>query len=215
MATSTAQTPTLSPSPSTSPIYFWREYNSPYDFLSQWYHSPFTAPTTPCFSPRPPSSQPEKKTTFQTTEQYMMYRKATLFGDEEIAVQILREPEPKRQKALGRKVRGFEEGRWDEWREGIVEEGNWYKFTAAKEATIGGEGKAGRTFTEKPSSLGKKLLQTGERELVEASPYDRIWGIGYGAAKADANRESWGENLLGKALMRVRERLRREIENED
>ena len=58
----------------------------------------------------------------------MMYRKATLFGDEEIAVQILREPEPKRQKALGRKVRGFEGGRWDEWREGIVEEVCWFGF---------------------------------------------------------------------------------------
>ena len=52
----------------------------------------------------------------------MMYRKATLFGDEEIAGKFLKEPEAKKQKALGRKVRGFEGGRWDGWREGIVEE---------------------------------------------------------------------------------------------
>lgn len=52
----------------------------------------------------------------------MMYRKATLFGDMEIGERILREPEPKKQKALGRKVRGFEGGVWDEWKEGIVEE---------------------------------------------------------------------------------------------
>lgn len=52
------------------------------------------------------------------------------------------------------------------------------------------------------------LLATGERELAEASPMDRIWGVGFVEKDAGANRHSWGENLLGKALMTVRERLR-------
>lgn len=52
------------------------------------------------------------------------------------------------------------------------------------------------------------MLATGDRELVEASPDDRIWGIGFEAVKADANRDQWGENLLGLALMNVRKRLR-------
>lgn len=52
------------------------------------------------------------------------------------------------------------------------------------------------------------LLETGDRLLVEASPYDKIWGVGYSAANAAANEGNWGENLLGKALMRVRDRLR-------
>lgn len=92
----------------------------------------------------------------------------------------------------------------------MIEQGNWYKFTSPKESVIGGEGKWGRTSVEKVPSLAKKLLETGERELVEASPYDRVWGIGYGAADAEDSREFWGENLLGKALMRVRDRLRGE-----
>ena len=148
----------------------------------------------------------------------MMYRKALLFKDTEIAAQIMREPEPKKQRALGRKVKGFEHKLWDREKSGIVEEGNWWKFTGTK----GGD-------------LGKKLGETGERELVEvsntsnemarkvlekrlmeaqASPYDRIWGVGYATAHAEANRERWGENLLGKALVRVRERLRSKDEGE-
>lgn len=75
--------------------------------------------------------------------------------------------------------------------------------------------------------MAKALLETGDRELVEvseagyccevtgaddeqASPYDRIWGVGFTAAKADSNRNNWGENRLGKTIMNVRERLRKE-----
>ena len=57
------------------------------------------------------------------------------------------------------------------------------------------------------------LLETSDRLLVEASPYDRTWGVGYSASKAEANRSNWGENLLGKALMRVRDRLRAQENN--
>lgn len=59
-------------------------------------------------------------------------------------------------------------------------------------------------------SLRKWLLATGESELVEASPMDRIWGVGFTEKDAGANRHRWGQNLLGKALMEVRARLREE-----
>ena len=122
--------------------------------------------------------------------QTRMYHKAIEFNDQEIADKIALEPEPYMQKALGRKVKGFDGKKWNAKREKIVEDGNWWKFTQSKEG-----------------DLGKMLLETGDRLLVEASPYDRIWGVGYAATKAEANRDKWGENLLGKALMRVRDRL--------
>lgn len=119
-----------------------------------------------------------------------MYQKAILFNDQEVANRIALEPAPKKQKALGRKVKGFDNRIWNEKREQIVEDGNLWKFTKSKEG-----------------DLKKLLLETGDRLLVEASPYDRIWGVGYSAANAEANQSRWGENLLGKALMRVRDRL--------
>ena len=122
-----------------------------------------------------------------------MYQKAILFDDQETAAEITIEPEPSKQKALGRKVKGFNNKTWNKKREQIVEDGNWWKFTRSKEG-----------------DLRELLLKTGDRSLVEASPYDRIWGVGYAAARAEANRGSWGENLLGKALMRVRDRLHAE-----
>jgi ribA/ribD-fused uncharacterized protein len=76
----------------------------------------------------------------------------------------------------------------------IVEEGSWHKFTIATNA----------------DELQEQLLATGDKELIEASPLDRIWGVGYSPQKAEANRAKWGQNLLGQALMRVRDRLRAE-----
>ena len=128
--------------------------------------------------------------------QLRMYNKAIVFDDQEVAEKIALEPEPGKQKALGRKVKGFDNKIWNAKREKIVEDGNWWKFTKSKE-----------------SDLRKMLLETGDRLLVEASPYDRIWEVGYSAANAEANRGNWGENLLGKALMRVRDRLQAEEGN--
>ena len=119
-----------------------------------------------------------------------MYQKAILFNDQEVADMIALEPAPEKQRALGRKVKGFNNKKWNTKREKIVEDGNWWKFTQSKE-----------------DDMKKLLLETGDSLLVEASPYDRIWGVGYSAANAEANQGGWGENLLGKALMRVRDRL--------
>jgi len=126
------------------PIFFWREYGNPYGFLSQWYPSTFTAPSP---------NEGKGELTFLTTEQYMMFHKAMLFNDTLIANQIMLEPEPRKQKALGRKVKGFEGKEWKGNRERIVEEGNWWKFTQSKE-----------------ERLREMLLETGNRELVEVQP---------------------------------------------
>ncbi|KAK4495789.1 hypothetical protein PRZ48_013057 [Zasmidium cellare] len=163
---------------SSSPLFFWREFETPHGYLSQWYECPFVV----------------EGVTYQTAEMWMMIQKAKLFGDEETAQKMMKTTIPSEHQALGRKAKGFERGKWDEHKSRIVEEGNYHKFTKSKEE----------------EGLLKKLLETGERELVEASPTDRIWGVGFGAADAEANRKDWGENRLGKAIMNVRERLRDE-----
>jgi ribA/ribD-fused uncharacterized protein len=104
--------------------------------------------------------------TFVTAEQFMMYHKVMLFGDAETAEAVMAERDPRKQKALGRKVRNFDDEKWEDERERIVEEGNWYKFTCA---------------TEKPG-LKERLLSTGDRELVEVS----VWEGGDGTWKSAA-----------------------------
>lgn len=129
---------------------------------------------------------------YQHLEQYMMARKAKLFHDAKRYTRILRADSPRECKDLGREVAGFSEDIWNEEKFEIVKEGLREKFT------------------QNPGLL-KKLLATGERILVEASPLDRIWGIGLDEKNAKRTPpQDWpGENLLGKALME----LRRELEN--
>ncbi len=90
--------------------------------------------------------------TFLTTEQYMMYQKAIVFKDDEIANKIILEPNPRKQKGLGRKVKGFDPKKWDKEKQKVVEDGNWWKLTQPKEG-----------------NMRKMLLGTGHRELVEVS----------------------------------------------
>lgn len=129
---------------------------------------------------------------YPTAEHYMMASKARLFDDEERLRQILGAETPDRAKALGRKVQGFDQARWDAAAFSIVVKANLAKF--------------GRH-----APLKAFLLGTGERVLVEASPVDHIWGIAM--AEDDpraANPREWqGRNLLGFALMAVRAELAR------
>ena len=135
--------------------------------------------------------------TFCSLEQWMMWRKAILFGDYEIAEQIMKIDSSNKQaqtliKKLGRQVRGFREKVWVAEREKNVEVGLYNKF-------------------KQNVSLRDQLLATDDSLLVEASPYDRIWGIGFNAVDAERVPQSeWGLNLLGKLLMKVRDRLRLE-----
>ena len=136
--------------------------------------------------------------TYCCMEQFMMANKAKLFHDEEIREQILQCSDPKQIMALGRKVRNFDGNIWNEVKYSIVLNGNYFKFSQNPEL---------RDF----------LLSTGDSILVEASPYDGIWGIKMGQTDENVlNPLKWkGENLLGFALMEVRDEIRRVWKNAD
>jgi ribA/ribD-fused uncharacterized protein len=127
---------------------------------------------------------------YTSAEHWMMAAKARLFGDEASVPLILAARTPAEAKALGRRVAGFDEDRWAAERFELVVTGNVAKF---------GQDPALRAY----------LLGTANRVLVEASPRDRVWGIGLGAAnEAATDPQRWrGLNLLGFALMEARERL--------
>ena len=128
--------------------------------------------------------------TYPAAEYWMMAEKARLFGDAGALDAVLRAPTPAAAKAAGRAVAGFSEPAWAAVRFRTVVAGNVAKFTQNED-------------------LGRYLASTGSRVLVEASPLDRVWGIGLTEDDERARSPSrWrGGNLLGFALMEVRERL--------
>lgn len=144
-----------------------------------------------CLSNWYPAAFTLEGTRYATTEHYMMAHKAKLFDDMATYHRILAAKTPKEAKALGRAVQGFDDQIWTTHRVDIVVTGNEAKFS-------------------QHAPLKDFLLSTGEKVLVEASPYDTIWGIGMAADDPHVTRpETWrGLNLLGFALMEVRRRLR-------
>ena len=143
----------------------------------------------------------------------MMYHKALLFNDTDMASEILATPSPKTARSLGRKVTPFSDETWAANRERIVTEASIAKFSrpVSEEGFRRGDGdEAGELPETEGGRLRAALLATGEREIVEASPRDKIWGVGFGAKNAGGRRERWGLNLLGKALMDARRVLREE-----
>lgn len=129
-------------------------------------------------------------TTYTSSEQYMMAHKAILFKDDASYKRILKAKTPMEAKKLGRKVINFNEEKWKKVRTRIVILGLTYKFSS-------------------DPKLKKVLLDTGNAILVEASPRDKIWGIGMGEKKGrEVGIKGWkGTNLLGKCLMKVRDDL--------
>ena len=128
---------------------------------------------------------------YLSAEHWMMAGKARVFGDDEMLEQILASQKPAEAKALGRKVRGFDKEVWAAHGFPLVVEGNVHKFGQHPD-------------------LKAYLLASGDRIIVEASPRDRIWGIGMGASNPKAEHpEQWrGQNLLGFALMECRDVLK-------
>ena len=123
-------------------------------------------------------------------EQRMMHAKALLFNDEAVAQQIMRTPGPWNQKKLGRAVKNFDPEMWDAHKMAIMEELLMAKFS-------------------QNAPLLDILLATGTKTIVEASPTDLIWGIGLREDDPRiTDRSAWrGQNLLGQALMNVRQKL--------
>ncbi len=159
-------------------VFFWGHQKSTSGVskscFSQWYDSPFESGGSH----------------FLTSEHYMMYRKAVLFGDDSAAERLLAAGNPGEAKAIGREVLGFDQKKWDAER-----------FDVVVSASI-------KKFSNDPK-LKAFLLSTGSRVLVEASPADRVWGIGLSEdSPACENPNQWkGENLLGFALMEARDQL--------
>jgi len=169
-------------------VFFWKPGDIEYEpecCFGQWQYSEFTAALA-------------EPVDFTCTEQYMMASKAQIFGDKEIEKEILETRDPKQMKSLGRKVRNFDPKVWDEIKYSIVLNGNYYKFAQNK-------------------TMRDILINTGDKVLVEASPLDTIWGIGFAESNPKAaDPKSWrGLNLLGFALMEVRDEIKTVYQNYD
>lgn len=129
--------------------------------------------------------------TFTSAEQAFMYEKCLRFDPKNHTMldSILNEHNPKKVKALGRKVRNYNNDVWKEVRYQTMKEILRCKFAYN-------------------ADIRQSLLKTEPKILYEASPYDRIWGIGYGKKDAmSTHPEKFGDNLLGKALMEIRSEL--------
>ena len=159
-------------------------------FVYFWGHRKRTdkAITKACFSQWWDSPFEVDGNRYASAEHWMMAEKARLFQADEIHSQILKTNSPRKAKALGRKIERFDQEVWDNAKYDIVVKGNFYKFS-------------------QHDDLGIFLRNTGKRVLVEASPIDKIWGVGL--AQDDPLIETpgkWqGQNLLGFALMSVRD----------
>lgn len=128
--------------------------------------------------------------TYNCCEQYMMAEKARIFGDTETLEAIMKQKNPKYQKSLGRGVKNFNPHIWDRVCKDIVFRANLAKFSDPE--------------------LKEYLFSFGNEEIVEASPYDKIWGIGLSEEDPDClDKTKWqGTNWLGEAIMAVREALK-------
>lgn len=162
-------------------------------FLFFWGHQPNKdcSISKTCFSQWWLSSFEVEGITYKTAEHWMMAKKAELFKDTAILEKIIVANSPAEAKKLGREVKNYIDEVWLENRYEIVRQGNFYKFSQNQD-------------------LKEFLINTKERILVEASPVDPIWGIGMAADhKEVTNPEKWkGLNLLGFALMEVRDELK-------
>lgn len=169
--------------------FFWKSNSC----FSHWYPSKFIGQGILWHEENHLRGLP-KENEFNCMEQYMMYHKAILFLDGEIAKKILKTKDPREQKRLGRKVKNFDEKIWKQKRSTIVCWGNELKFQQNK-------------------ACMSKLLETVGTTLVESSPYDKVWGIGLSKSDPRANdRGQWkGLNLLGEILTFLRVKFNNDV----
>ncbi|MCQ2245068.1 MAG: NADAR family protein, partial [Bacteroidaceae bacterium] len=129
--------------------------------------------------------------TFNCVEQFMMAQKALIFRDFETFNKVMNSKDPVEMKHLGREVKNFDAEKWDGVKMKVVKRAVMAKFSQNWD-------------------LRELLLQTGDRLIAESNPMDRIWGIGICKSDKDVmnKMDEWGENLLGKIMMEVREELK-------
>jgi hypothetical protein len=165
------------------------------EYLFFWGHQPSKDGSIikTCMSQWWPAIFKDGPVEYKTAEHYMMAGKARLFEDEVAFQKIVAEESPKNVKALGREVKNFDPELWDQNKYEIVKHGNLLKFS-------------------QDGALKRFLLNTGDTVIVEASPRDVIWGIGLGAENPKSQHpDTWrGKNLLGFALMEVRDELKKQ-----
>jgi ribA/ribD-fused uncharacterized protein len=148
-------------------VFFWG------GLYSNWYRSKFTIDNVE----------------YNCSEQYMMQQKALLFNDIESAKAIMATDNPREQKRIGRKIKNYDQKKWDDVKFETVKKGCRAKF-------------------EQNHLLKRQIILDRGKHIVEASPEDRVWGIGFDEDNALANIDKWGENLLGKLLMELSEELK-------
>ncbi len=168
------------------------------NYLFFWGHKPAkdNSITKSCFSQWWPSAFIVNGIEYKTAEHWMMAKKAQLFNDIETFAQIITAEKPGTAKALGRKVKSFDADTWDQHAFNIVVEGNQHKFN-------------------QHTDLKQFLFETGSKIIVEASPVDKIWGVGMAQDNPNINNPTkWnGKNLLGFALMEVRDLINNQTLN--
>jgi len=146
----------------------------------------------PQFSNWFPAEYTSNGVKYPCVEKEFMCGKALAFGDQETADKIMATEDAGEMKALGRGTKGYVDAEWMTKREDVM-----YNAVKAKfEQNVG---------------LAAILILTENKVIVEAADYDKIWGIGYSDENAFANIDNWGENKLGKILMRVREELKTKV----
>lgn len=221
------------------PIFFHNE-NESYGFMSNFYKTTFRAPHPSTWLLQQSETGPSAVAggnahagdegpdtmIFHHSEQYYMYCKALYFGDEDAARKIISADTPTECKAAGRSVRGYSDKAWEkhDLKVRVMEEALWWKFGGGQLELLlenPGASPGGATLNTKEdrtkalNDLGRELLATGERQLVEAAGRDRYWGIGYNIKQGPHFYENaWGRNQLGKSLMAVRKRLRELVDGE-
>lgn len=161
------------------------------EFLFFWgHHSKPDRMTKACLSQWYPSSFEVDGVEYNCAEQFMMAEKARVFNDLETRNKIMLSSSPKEIKTLGREVRNFNADIWSSASKDVVVKGNLHKF-------------------EQNAEMLEFLKTTGNKIIVEASPCDTIWGIGMSERDDGVlNPHNWkGSNLLGFALMEVRDKL--------
>jgi ribA/ribD-fused uncharacterized protein len=170
-------------------IYFYGHIKGPYRYFSQWHEKDFTIPKQ--IIKKLVNFDIETDTLkLKSAEHWMMIMKALLFSDINSYKKLIDpKTDAKNAKAIGRAVKNFDGNEWDKWKLLFVTIGNIYKFSG---------------------ELYNVLQSTNDSILVEASPVDRIWGIGISVTDAE-NGVKWnGQNLLGKALVIAREYLKQD-----